>query len=141
MENEKAELSVSEIEDLVRIMNLKYGPYLKDRLFQIELKLDADTLYSEVTLKNSGQTFYYPVKSRILFKEQKLSGREAAMLLLDFTDSYFEEFLKEDEGVYFPIEWTDYSYEGHSFQVQGQILNSKADADADALLAQSAPQL
>lgn len=141
MENEKVELSASEIEDLVRIMNLKYGPYLKGRLFQIELNVDNDILCAEVVLKNSDKTFYYPVKSRIFLTEQKLSEREAAMLLLDFSDSYFEEFLKGDEGVYFPIEWTDYSYEGASFQVQGQILNSKAEDMADALLAQSAPQL
>ena len=104
-----SELAQSNIENLVRIMNLKYGPYLKDRLFYLESQVDGDISCVDVTLKNSEQTFVYPVSSRMMYKNQQLSARESAMLMLDFVDSYFEDFLKKDEAVYFPIDWTHYT--------------------------------
>ena len=67
-----------------------------------------------------------------------MTANEAALFLIDYIDTYFEEFLlEEDEELYLPIDWAKHTYEAVEFEVKGQIKNEKLEDMADDLLRES----
>ena len=128
-------LTVEEIADLSRIMNIKYGSQLKQRYFSIVSHVDQVVAFATTTLQNSDGSFFYPVEARMAHKEQNISPREAQLFLIDYIDQYFTDFFNEDEGVLLPIDWCTYRCEDFDLQIRGQILNQRAQNHADELLA------
>jgi hypothetical protein len=128
-------LSTEEIADLSRIMNIKYGSQLKQRYFTIATHVDQVVAFATTTLQNSDASFFYPVEARMAHKEQNISPREAQLFLIDYIDQYFTDFFHEDEGVLIPIDWCTYRCEDLDLQIRGQILNQKAQIQADEILA------
>lgn len=121
--------------DLINILNRKYAVYLKDRSFHINVSANSETAYVNVTLKNEDESFFYPIESRIIHCEQGIKPRESVLLLIDYIDIYFEEYFKDDEDTYLPLDWSSYSFEGHEFEMKAQVKNKKAEDQADLLLA------
>jgi elongation factor P hydroxylase len=120
---------------LADAMEAKYQAALKDRSFSIDAKHEGRAVYCTVLLSNDDESFYYPVEARVLHEPEELSPREAALFLIDYIDTYFEEFLmEEDESIYVPIDWADHEYDAVNFQIRGQILNRKLDEMADSIL-------
>jgi hypothetical protein len=74
----------------------------------------------------------------MMFEDQDLKADAARSFLLDFIDSYVEEYLSGGEETYLPIDWATYDYEGLELQLRGQVLNTKLEALADQLLNGSA---
>lgn len=130
-------LTQDEIKDLARIMTIKYASQLRDRYFEITSKVDGVGAYVTTTLQNSEGSFVYPVEGRMVHAEQNISPKDALLLLIDYIDHYFEEYFHEDENVFLPIDWCSFSYEELDLQLRGQVINQKAQAQADALLAKS----
>ena len=130
-------ITPAECADLAKIMTLKYGANLQDRIFAIEAILDNAGVTIQVTLASPQGRFHYPVEARMATTSQDLTPREASTLLLDYVDAYFEEYLQEE--VLLPIEWKEYDYEGRTLEVRGQIFNLELERAADALLAVTAP--
>ena len=127
-------LSEDNCQDLGRIMTLKYAAFLGDRSFTIMSKADRSTAEVTVTALNPENTFVYPIEARIDLTKCSLNAKDACLLMLDYIDSYFEEFFREEENVFVPIDWTSYSFEGSSFELKGQIRNVKVEELADKLL-------
>lgn len=127
-------LTSKECEELSHIMRIKYASYLRDRIFTIKVEVNRHDCLVNITLANQQETFFYPVEGRINFYEQELSPKDAAMLLIDYIDAYFEEFFKEDENVYLPIDWSPYSFEGFTLYLKAQVRNLKAERQADQIL-------
>jgi hypothetical protein len=128
-------LTLEEVSKIEKSMNTKFAGWLKDRNFQVSTSSDDDTACVTVTLKNNNETFSYPVESRIHHKNQNVTGKEAALFLLDYIDAYFDEYFREDESIYLPIDWSNNTYEGVEFQIKGQVLNQYIENLADQLLA------
>jgi hypothetical protein len=128
-------LSKEEITELEQILNLKYSTFLKSRLFEIATSTTKEVVKVQVTLKKSDDSFNYPVEAMVDLAKTELKARDAQMLLLDYIDLYFEEFFKEDEMSYLPIDWASYSFCGEEIFLKAQILNLKCEQQADALLA------
>ena len=126
-------LTLAECADLAKIMTLKYGADLKDRVFSIEARVEKEGASVTVTLASPNGRFHYPVEARMETTRQDLTALEAFTLLLDYVDGYFEEYLQEE--LLLPIEWKEYDFEGHTLQIRGQILNLELERAADALLA------
>ena len=129
-------LSLEERTELERIMNIKYASKLNGRLFVITAHQDKASSFIKITLLNSDESFYYPIEGRIEHKSQNLSVKEASLLLIDYIDSYFDEFLREDENVFVPIDWSEFIYEGFTLSLRGQILDLKSESIADKILAE-----
>ena len=132
-------LSETEYRDIAKIMEKKYATFLQDRFFFITVthehdnKNNKESVWVTVLLKNTAETFYYPVEGRILL-DQSLTKKEAALFLLDCIDTYFEEYLMGDEDTLIPIDWTEFEWEDKKFQLKGQVLNKALEQKADALL-------
>ena len=123
------------LDALADLMNKKYESVLTDgRSFSISTDYAYDILKVSVILANSDRSYYYPVEARIQHKQEELSCFEAAEFLINFIDLYFEEYLFEDDNLFIPIDWTPFSYDAIDFQIRGQILNLKLEAQADSLI-------
>jgi len=129
------QISTLECEEVARLMQRKYSAYLKDKEFNVESKVLVDGVYVTITLKDDSGSFVYPVEGRMKHKEQELSSREASEMLFDYIDLYFAEYLKGEESVFLPIDWSDYSVEEYELQLKGQVINEKLMTLADDLLA------
>jgi len=132
-------LTDAECVELAETMVKKYRIAMKDRTFSIRASVQGKGVYVTVILANADQSYYYPVEARVMYAVEELEPREAALFLIDYIDTYFEEYLyEEDEQIYLPIDWADHEYEAVTFQIRGQILNQKLDALADQWLLQGA---
>jgi hypothetical protein len=128
-------LTEEECAALAELMQKKYSALLNDRKFSIKVSADVDGVLATVLLKNDDDSYVYPVEARMMNHEEEMTPREALAFLIDYIDLYFEEFFfEEDQMLYIPIDWSNYEYEGVTFQMRGQILNAKADAMADQFL-------
>lgn len=131
-------LSDEECVELAETMVKKYRIAMKDRSFAIRAWVKDRGVYVTVLLSNKDESYYYPVEARLLYEPEEMEPREAALFLIDYIDSYFAEYLyEEDEQIYLPIDWTDHEYDATNFQMRGQILNKKIEAMADQWLAQA----
>ena len=122
---------------LEKIMNIKWGAYLNDRSIHISTETVNNDVLATVTLKNSDNSFHYPVEARMSKTSLNSEGKEEALLLLDYIDIYFDEYFKDDENTFIPIDWKPYSYEGESIFMRGQIQNLLQEKNADDFIAQN----
>ena len=127
-------LAEADLDFLASCMDKKYAMHLSGRGFKIKNWQADEGVYVEVTLAHKDRSFVYPVSGRIKHKQEEMSEREAALFLIDYIDSYFEEFWQEDEDLFIPIDWTNFDYEAVDFQLRGQIFNEKVESMADELL-------
>lgn len=135
--NEKF-LAQVELNELAEAMDAKYRIGLNGRSFAVEAKIEGIAVYVKVTLEHVEKTFVYPAEARIDFKKEEMTANEAVLFLIDYIDTYFEEFLlEEDEELYLPIDWSKQKYEAVEFEVRGQIKNEKLEDMADDILKKS----
>ena len=120
------------------VLETKYRSWLNDRYFEVESSVEGPVVLVKVTLQNADKSFVYPVEGRMMFEDQDLKADEARSFLLDFIDSYVEEYLSGGEETYLPIDWATYDCEGLELQLRGQVLNTKLEALADQFLNGSA---
>jgi hypothetical protein len=137
MTRESTGVTPEECTDLAKIMTLKYGAHLGDRVFSIVAQTEKTDVSVVVTLASPSGRFHYPVEARMeAVASQDVTVPEAFTLLLDYVDAYFEEYLQE--GSLLPIDWKEYDFEGCTLQIRGQVLNLELERAADALLAHAA---
>ena len=116
-------------------MDEKYRIGLNGRSFSIEAKVDEPGVYVQTTLENEDKSFVYPVEARLEYKKEEMTQNKAVLFLVDYIDTYFEEYLlEEDEELYLPIDWAKHTYDAVEFEVRGQIKNEKLEDMADELL-------
>ncbi len=116
------------------VMNRKHAGQLGARGFEVAVENDDGLVHTKVLLRDPDEVFYYPVEARVDARKAGVTEREAAELLLDYTELYFDEFFREGEDVYLPIDWASQTCEEVTFEMRGQIVNRKLEAMADALL-------
>ena len=122
------------ISELCKILNIKHAAFLKDRLFVISCTKENEMIEVELILKNSDESFYYPVTACLNGEVYKQSDKELALILLDYLDIYFDSFFKEDENVFVPIDWVEHQFEGVHLRMKGQVLNRYQELKANELL-------
>ena len=126
-----------ELKELAEAMEKKYAIAMKGRTFHIKSVLDSTDVLVTVTLKNEDESMFYPVESKMDYKTETMSVKEAAIFLIDYIDTYFEEFLiEEEEDLYLPIDWKEHQYDAVNFSIRGQIRNLKLEKMADHILGQ-----
>jgi hypothetical protein len=120
--------------EFAELFNRKYSSRIGMRFFQVETRRETASIYICITLSNESKSFYYPVEGRMYFGDQDMNLASALDILVQYIDSYFEEYLHGDEDIYLPIDWSVYQSEGKEFQLKGQVRNLKAEQAADQLL-------
>ncbi|MBP9708377.1 MAG: hypothetical protein KBD78_12090 [Oligoflexales bacterium] len=133
-ENSDANLEIFNNYEVANIFESNYFNNLKDRFFSAEMNLIDNMLQVTITLKNQDESFFYPVTARMNINGQEITVENARQLLIEFIDAYFEEFFREGEQVYLPIEWGAFELNGYALQAKGQILNNKLERLADEWL-------
>ena len=123
------------LRQLEKMMNEKYEGFLQKRTFHLSADSEDQQVSVCVTLQNEDESFVYPVQGRLNCETEDMEPDEAALFLIDYIDSYFEDFFDDEEALYLPIEWANYSYDAVDMQLKGQILNLKVERMADDLLA------
>lgn len=129
-------LDISDHSFLADLMNRKYENYLLGKLFTVTSSfVEAEQgVYVTVTLSNKDESYYYPVEARVAIHTEELSKKDAAFFLVDYIDTYFEEYLMEEERLLLTIDWSDQEYDAVKFQTRGQIRNLKLEKMADEWL-------
>ena len=128
-------ITQEELNELASAMDEKYRIGLNGRSFSIEAKVDEPGVYVQTTLENEDKSFVYPVEARLEYKKEEMTQNKAVLFLVDYIDTYFEEYLlEEDEELYLPIDWAKHTYDAVEFEVRGQIKNEKLEDMADELL-------
>jgi len=116
------------------MLEKKYGSWLGQRYFEVSVNMESASVFVTVTLRNADKSFFYPIEGRMLHADQELKASDARDMLLDYIDSYIEEFLTGGEETYLPIDWANYECDGVELQLRGQILNIKLEQLADQLI-------
>lgn len=124
-----------EYAEIETTLQRKYAVFAGKRRFKLEGQANGQSVALTLTLKNDDQSFFYPVEGQIAHHEQGLSQRNAAEMLLDLMDSYFQEYLVNGGEIYLPLDWQEYEVEGIKMQLRGQVQNLLLENMADALLA------
>ena len=119
---------------LIQIMNRKYAVYLNGRFFRLELRTDTEAAYATVTLLSKDESFYYPVDARIAHKDQEIDPKTSVLMILDYVDIYFDEYFREQENTFLPLDWTAYSFEGTELEMKAQVRNKNAETLADQII-------
>lgn len=121
---------------LADLLNRKYENYLLGKLFTVTSHFipSEQGVYVQVVLANSDQSFYYPVEARVAIDDEELTKKDAAFFLVDYIDTYFEEYLMEEEDLFLTIDWSPQEYDAVAFQMRGQIRNLKLEKMADEWL-------
>jgi hypothetical protein len=141
-EQESDFLNQDDCDALAKAMESKYAMALKGRNFKVEAEIKGRGVFVKVILSNQDRSYYYPVEARVLYEKEELQRGEAALFLLDYIDTYFDEYLtQENEEIYLPIDWADFQYEAIDFQMRGQILNLKLEELAEQLLKNGSPAM
>jgi hypothetical protein len=122
---------------IAETLESKYGSWLGKRYFEVATTHDGPVVIVRILLRDADKTFYYPMEGRMNFADQDLKEHEARDFLLDFMDSYVQEFLAGGEDTYLTIDWSTYDCDGIELQLRGQILNLKLESMADELLSGS----
>ncbi|MEY4630237.1 MAG: hypothetical protein RIQ81_357 [Pseudomonadota bacterium] len=133
--NQKQWLTSEDCAVLASGMNKKYSPFTGERFFEFQSGGDTGVMEVIATLRNKDGSFFYPVETRIDFKDQGVSEENARAVLVDMIDQYFQEYLLNDGEVYLPIDWADYEMDGLRLQMRGQVRNLVLEKMADDLLA------
>lgn len=115
-------------------LNKKYAASLRDRCFEVYCQQEDDEVMVTILLSNDTESFYYPVETRLNLTANDISAQDAAYLLCDYVDLYFENYFEENEELYIPIQWTEAQYEQAHFYIKAQIVNKALESSADALL-------
>ena len=129
-----APLSDQELRTLSKVMNTKYSSYLEGKFFRFEIFSGAQSLRLVITLQSEDRSFFYPVEARLFYKDQKMSPRAAATLLVDYLEAYYREYLESQGEVLLPIDWTLHRFDGRELYVKAQILDQKAEELAERWL-------
>jgi hypothetical protein len=119
---------------LIQILNRKYAVYLNGRFFRLNVKANTETAFVTVTLLSQDESFFYPVEARIAHRDQELEAKEAVLLTLDYIDIYFDEYFRESENTFLPLDWTAYTFEDAEIELKAQVKNKKSESLADQLL-------
>ena len=122
------------LDELSKILNLKYAAQLQDRFFSISCHEEKNMVHIQVLLQNSDESFFYPVEACLNGQKYKQSNKDLALILLDYLDVYFDSFFKEDENLFVPIDWAEHQFEGVLFQMKGQVFNRYQELKANELL-------
>lgn len=130
-------LNEAELKEFASLLNRKYASMIHERHFEVVMAKDARGVYATVTLRNPSGSYFYPVEGRVAHDDHEMSVRDACSFLLDYIDSYFEEYFRGGGEVYLPIDWSDYEHEGVVLQLKGQILNLEVERMADEILSRS----
>jgi hypothetical protein len=103
---------------------IQYSGYYTDKV-----------LYMNVLLKNADDSYFYPIETYISVDDNPDIGiAEAKLVLLDFIDSYFEDYLGNNRDTLIPIDWAAFTVKGRKVFARGQVLNKKLEREADLLL-------
>ena len=128
-------ITQEEANELASAMDDKYRIGLNGRSFAIEAQVVEAGVTVKVTLENEDRSFVYPVEARMSFKNEEMTENKAVLFLVDYIDTYFEEYLlEEDEELYLPIDWAKHTYDAVEFEIRGQMKNEQLEELADDFL-------
>lgn len=129
--------SPEEIKKICNHMNAKFASLLNGESFKLESGCKNEQCQIRLTLSNKEQSFFYPIEAVCMRDDEHkhLSTEDIGILMLDYLNLYFQDFLSEERNVYLPIDWSVHHSDEITFFVRGFVRNLKTEQMADELLA------
>lgn len=125
------------LERVAGLLDKKYRAFLKAEHFEIEGGRTSDAVQIRTTLAKNDGSVNYPVEAVLpLDPEQESEPDELALLLIDYLDVYWNEYLTGGRETFLPIDWSRHECEGEEFFLRGAVRNLSLEAQADALFRQ-----
>lgn len=128
-------LEKEETDKLCSYLHKKYSAFLVSEHFLIESGYNTERVQIKYTLEKLDGTICYPIECVYLRDpESEITPAQAASVLLDYLDVYFNDYLNEERSVYIPLGWSKHSLEGLDFYLRGFVRNMALEKAADELL-------
>ena len=127
--------SKSEIFEIENLFVKKYFQFLDNEIFKIEVAENDTQIQFIFTLSKKDFTEKYPIEV-LFFKDKYLKdkSKESSLHVIDYLDTYFQEFFEEDRNVFFPLDWSSHTSQDLTFYIRGFLRKSALEKDADTLL-------
>jgi hypothetical protein len=117
------------------VLDKKYRAFLKNERFKLEVGRTAEAVQVRTTLKKTDGTLAYPVEAVLPLKpEHEGEWEDLALLLVDYLDVYWNEYLTEGRDTFVHLDWARHECEGEEFYLRGFVRNLALENQADALL-------
>jgi hypothetical protein len=116
------------------ILNKKYRAFLRDEGFEVEGGKTDEVVQIRMTLARGDGTVIYPVEAILpRDSQEEAEAEELALLLVDYLDVYWNEYLSEGRETFLPLDWSRHECEGVEFFLRGFVRNLSAEAMAEEL--------
>lgn len=121
-------------ERLATLFNKKFQSFLVSEFFSVEAERNDTFVQVRITLANRDGSMSYPIEALLPREGSKESDvEESALLLVDYLDVYWNEYLSAGRETFLPLDWSKHECEGQEFYLRGFVRNLSAEAQADAL--------
>lgn len=91
-------------------------------------------------LADMHRSFVYPVDCRIDAKRHRLPESDCKAIVLDFLGHFFGVFLDERQEPFTGPKWESVQFGDRELWIRGQVLDERAESEADALLRDAADE-
>jgi hypothetical protein len=129
--------SEAETKKISALLNMKYRALLDNEQFQVESGHDDNQVQIKVTLERSDKSVFYPIELIHVFEareeQSQVTPDELAVLMLDYIDVYWQEYLNDGRDVFVPLAWGKHTCEGIDFFIRGFVRNRSLEEQADEL--------
>ncbi len=118
----------------------KYSPFLQDEEFVVESAKNRDQVQIRMNLRRTDGGVEYPLECvHPLEETNERDPEEVVMLMLDYLDIYWHEYLSDGRDTFLTLDWSKHSCEGVDFYVRGFVRHKTLEEEADKLLEEQGP--
>ncbi len=118
------------------LLQKKHRLYLSDEEFIILTGYNKEQLQILFTFQKKDGSLFYPIEIVCMHTDyQTLKKETIAALIVDYIDSYFQEFFEENRSIYLPLDFSTHEHEDIKFFMRGFIRHKHLEKWADELLA------
>lgn len=122
------------LSEVCSLLEKKYAAYLNDEVFVLEAGSTATQVQLRLTLAKRDGSYSYPIECVLPRSPQDdVSPDDAGIILLDYLDVYWNEFLTEGRDTWVTIDWSEHHSQGLTFYLRGFPRNLAAEQEAEAL--------
>jgi hypothetical protein len=116
------------------LLNKKYQSFLNGEAFDVEAEKNDEVVQVRTTLSSLDGKVIYPIEAVLVRSGQpEFEVENLAILLLDYLDTYWNEYITGGRDTFLPLDWSKYECEGEEFFLRGSVRDLSAESAADAL--------
>jgi hypothetical protein len=132
-------LSTVEANEVCRLLEAKYKPFLQDEIFLLETGKSKFQTQLKCTLAKNDGSVAYPLEIVSVFGDQEngsiKTAQEICYAMIDFVDKYWSEYLEKGRDTFVGIDWETFEFEGLTICMRGFVRNLEVERITEEWLA------